>query len=204
MLPGMKLVIRPLTPELWPAFEELFGPSGACNGCWCMYWRIGSAYTTRPREQNRREFRALVKRGPPPGLLAFDGALAVGWCQLTPRAALPRLEHARLLKPVDDLPVWSLSCFYVRKGYRKRGVTGALIAEAVRRARRAKAAALEAYPVDTSETKSGSTLYTGKASTFRRACFRTVARRVPHRPMMRHTLGHGERHTLGAGSARRR
>jgi len=185
----MKLQIRPLTPDLWPAFEDLFGTTGACNGCWCMYWRIGSVYTRRPRDQNRREFRALVARGPPPGLLAFDGDRAVGWCQLTPRAALPRLEHARLLKPIDELPVWSLSCFYVRRGYRKRGVTGALIAAAVRYARRARAAALEAYPVEARETKSSSTLYTGKASTFRRAGFRTVARHAPHRPMMRHPLG---------------
>ncbi len=72
----------------------------------------------------------MVRRGPPPGLLAFDGALAVGWCRLTPRAALPWLDRAWRLRAVDDLPVWSLSCFYVRKGYRRRGVTSALIAAA--------------------------------------------------------------------------
>ena len=40
----MKLTIGPLTPDLWPALEDLFGKTGACNGCWCIYWRIGSAY----------------------------------------------------------------------------------------------------------------------------------------------------------------
>ena len=49
----MKLTIRPLTPDLWPALEDLFGKNGACNGCWCMYWRIGSAYRKRPREQEQ-------------------------------------------------------------------------------------------------------------------------------------------------------
>jgi hypothetical protein len=44
----------------------------------------------------------------------------VGWCQLTPRDALPWLDRAWRLKRVDVVPVWSLSCFYVRKGYRKR------------------------------------------------------------------------------------
>ena len=126
----MKLTIRPLTPDLWPALEDLFGKNGACNGCWCMYWRIGSAYRKRPREQNKAAFREIVKRGPPPGLLAFDGDVAVGWCQLTPRDALPWLDRAWRLKRVDEVPVWSLSCFYVRKGYRKRGVTSALIAAA--------------------------------------------------------------------------
>ena len=185
----MQLKIRPLTPDLWPAFEDLFGKNGACNGCWCMYWRIGSAYTKRPRNENKADFRKVVKRGPPPGLLAFDGETAVGWCQLTPRAAIPQIERARWLKRVDDKSVWSISCFYIRRGYRKQGVMAALIAAALREAKRAKAPALEAYPVDTQEARSTSGMYTGKASTFARAGFRTVARHAPHRPIMRHDLG---------------
>jgi GNAT superfamily N-acetyltransferase len=183
---SMKLTVRPLTPDLWPAFEDLFGKNGACNGCWCMYWRIGSAYRQRPREQNKAAFREVVKRGPPPGLLAFEGDVAVGWCQLTPRDVLPWLDRAWRLKRVDAVPVWSLSCFYVRKGHRKRGVTSALIAAALKAARRAKAPALEAYPLDAALTLSASG--TGYISTFVRAGFRTVARRVPSRPIVRHDL----------------
>jgi GNAT superfamily N-acetyltransferase len=182
------MTIRPLTPDLWPAFEDLFGAHGASNGCWCMYWRIGSAYSRRPRTQNKAAFRTIVKRGPPPGLVAFDGDLAVGWCQMTPRDELPRLEHSRLLKRVDDVPVWSLSCFYVRKGYRRQGVMTALIAAAVKAAKRARAPALEAYPVDTDQPTSSSNLYTGTAAVFARAGFRTVASRAPYRPIMRHEL----------------
>jgi len=111
----MKLTILPLTADLWPALEDLFGENGACNGCWCMYWRIGRAYREKPSESNKAAFRKVVKRGPPPGLLAFDGDLAVGWCQLTPRDALPWLDRAWRLKRVDDVPVWSLSCFYVAR-----------------------------------------------------------------------------------------
>lgn len=184
----MNLTIRPLTPELWPAFENLFGKTGACNGCWCMYWRIGSAYTKRPRASNKADFRAIVKGGPPPGLLAFDGDLAVGWCQLTPRDALPQLDRSRFQKRVDDVPVWTISCFYVRSGYRNRGVSAALVQAALQAAKRAKAPALEAYPVDTQQKKSSSALYTGKASTFARAGFETIARPVAHRPTMRYDL----------------
>jgi GNAT superfamily N-acetyltransferase len=182
----MQLAIRPLTPELWPAFENLFGKNGACNGCWCMAGRIGAAYRRRSRDENKAAFFDIVKRGPPPGLLAFDGDLAVGWCQLTPREALPWLDRAWRLKRVDPLPVWSLSCFYVRIGYRKRGVTSALIAAALRAAKIAKAPALEAYPLDAEKTPSASG--TGYASTFAHAGFKTVARRVPARPIMRHDL----------------
>ena len=184
----MKLTIRPLTPELWPALEDLFGPKGATCGCWCMYWRLGSAYQRRGSETNRASFRRIVKRGPPPGLLVFEGDRAVGWCQLTPREELPALDRSRLLKRVDDMPVWSISCFYVRKGYRARGITTKLVEAAVREARRAKAPALEAYPVDAQEGRRPSGYWTGRASTFARAGFVTVARRAPHRPVMRHDL----------------
>jgi GNAT superfamily N-acetyltransferase len=183
----MKLKVRPLTPELWPALEDLFGRAGGSNGCWCMYWRIGPAYKTKAREQNKAALRAVTKRGPPPGLLAFDGDVAVGWCQLTPRAHLPWLE-GRFGGRVDDTPVWSLSCFYVRRDYRRQGVTSALIAAAVRAAKRANAAALEAYPIDTAAPKATSNRFTGTASTFRRAGFGTVARRSAARPIMRHDL----------------
>jgi GNAT superfamily N-acetyltransferase len=182
----MNLTVRPLTPDFWPALEALFGESGAVGGCWCMYWRIGSAIRGRPREHNKAEFREVVRRGPPPGLLAFDGELAVGWGQLTPRDALPWLDRTWRLRRVDDLPVWSLSCFYVRKGCRRQGVTSALIGAALRAAKRANAPALEAYPLDADKTPSASG--TGYASTFARAGFTTVARRVPPRPIMRHDL----------------
>ena len=180
----MKLAIYPLTPDRLPALEDLFGEQRIVNGCWCMYWRIGSEYRKRPRDVNKAAFCELIKSGPPPGLLAFNGDLAVGWCQLTPRDVLPWLDHTWRLKRVDDLPVWSLSCFYVRKGYRKRGVTSALIAAALDAAKRAGAPALEAYPLDADLTPSSSD--TGYVSTFKRAGFKIVARRVPPRPIMRY------------------
>jgi GNAT superfamily N-acetyltransferase len=183
---AMKLKFRPLTPNLWPALADLFGENGACSGCWCMYWRIGNAYRKRPRETNKAAFHEVVKRGPPPGLLAFHGDLAVGWCQLTPRDALPWLDRAWRLRRVDDVPVWSISCFYIRKGYRNQGVTSALIAAALKTAKSAGAPALEAYPLDGDLTPSASG--TGYASTFARAGFSIVGRRTPPRPIMRRDL----------------
>lgn len=185
---SMKLTVKALTPDLWPALADLFGRAGASSGCWCMYWRLGPGYHDRPRERNRDEFLAIVQRGPPPGLLAFAGDTAVGWCQLTPRSALPYLDRSRPTRRVDEMPVWALSCFYVRRGYRKRGVTAALIRAALRVARQANAPALEAYPVDTARPGATSNLYTGVASTFARAGFKTVMRRGAHRLIMRHDL----------------
>jgi GNAT superfamily N-acetyltransferase len=185
----MRLRIRPVTPELWPALEDLFGKHGASNGCWCMYWRIGPEYRKRERAANRKAFQRIVKRGPPPGLLAFAGDIAVGWCQLTPRDALAHLERTRAFARIDDRPVWSISCFYIRRGYRRQGVMAALIAAAVKAARRANAPALEAYPVDTVQRGATSNVFTGTVSAFRRAGFKVVARRIAQRPVMRHKLG---------------
>jgi GNAT superfamily N-acetyltransferase len=93
----------------------------------------------------------------------------------------PGLDRWWRLKRVDEAPVWSLSYLYVRKGYRRRGITAALIEAALKAAKRAKAPALEAYSVATNSASS-----TGYASTFARAGFHTVARRVPSRPIMRY------------------
>ena len=141
---GIKLTILPLTPDLWPAFEDLFGKWGASNGCWCMYWRIGGAYRGK-RSENKEALREIVRRGSPPGLLAFDGDLAVGWCQVTPRDALPWLDRMWWFRPVDDMRVWAISCFFVRRGYRRQGVMSQLIVAALKTAKRARASALEAY-----------------------------------------------------------
>jgi GNAT superfamily N-acetyltransferase len=182
----MKITVRPLTPDLWPALEDLFADSAVCNRCWCMYWRIGAAYRKKPDKTNKAAFKEIVKNGPPPGLLAFDGDVAVGWCQLTPRDQVPELDRAWRLKRIDDVPVWSITCFYVRKGYRKRGVTSVLIGAALKAAKQAGAPSLEAYPLE--RRLSPSSTSTGIVTTFERAGFKTVACRVPPRPIMRHDL----------------
>lgn len=153
-----------------------------------MYWRIGPAYHERPREQNKADLRRLTASGQPPGLLAFDGDLAVGWSELAPRADLKWLAQARYLQPVDDLPVWSLACFYVRRAHRGLGVVDALIGAAVRVAAQAGVPAIEAYPVDTSVPGHTRNLFPGTASAFDRHEFAVVARRKADRPVMRRNL----------------
>src|ERR1700712_103184 len=114
-----------------------------------MYWILGAEYHKRPRSENHAELLSTVVTGPAPGLLAFDSDTAVGWCRVNPRQELPWLNRRRELAPVDDLPVWSVSCFYVRAGSRGTGVMAALIEGAVDYARQSGAAVLESYPVDT-------------------------------------------------------
>lgn len=189
MTSAPRLEIRPLTPERWRDLEALFGPGGACGGCWCMWWRLPrAAWLEAKGEGNRRALRARVAGGDVPGLLAYDAETPVGWVALEPRAAYPRLAASRILAPVDAEPVWSITCFYVARSHRRRGVTRALIDGAVRHAREAGARILEAYPVDPAGPSASSFLYTGLASTFRAAGFEEIVRRSPTRPVVRKLL----------------
>ena len=184
----MNFTIRPVTLSEWPALEDLFGRAGGSNGCWCMYWRIGPRYRDRPRADNKHDLRQLAASGQRPGLLAFDRDLAVGWCELAPRADLSWLARTPYLGPVDELPVWSLSCFYVRRTHRGRGVMNMLIEVAAHAAAAAGAPALEAYPVDTAIPGHTRNVFPGIASSFARHGFHVVARHKPDRPIMRKPL----------------
>ncbi|HEU4318754.1 MAG TPA: GNAT family N-acetyltransferase [Acidimicrobiia bacterium] len=179
----MDLEVRPLTPDLLTAFDDLFDVDGPAGRCWCMYWRLGPGYRQRDPSENRAGFHEVVEQGPPPGLLAFSDDLAVGWCQLTAREDLPWMDRSWRHERVDDLPVWSISCFYIRKGWRQKGVATALIEAAVKAARSAGAPALEAYPLDAELTSS--TSFTGYLSTFERSGFEVLTRHDPTRPIVR-------------------
>ncbi|HEY9088444.1 MAG TPA: GNAT family N-acetyltransferase [Anaerolineaceae bacterium] len=176
----------PVTAANWADFETMFGANGACAGCWCMWWRLTRAEWTRQQyEPNHQAMRALVDAGHVPGILAYRKGQPVGWCSVAPRAEFPSLDRSQVLFPVDDLPVWSIVCFYIKRGQRRNGLSGALVQAAVDWARQNGAPAVEAYPVDSPATFSSGAAFTGWASTFRRAGFIEVARRSPTRPVMR-------------------
>src|SRR5919108_4184082 len=86
------LAFYPVTPDRWPDLEALFGPRGACAGCWCMWWRLTQKeFDARRGEPNRQALRAIVAAGEPPGILACSAATPVGWCAVEPRERYPRL-----------------------------------------------------------------------------------------------------------------
>ena len=185
----VKCQIHPLTRDRWADFEKLFGKNGACAGCWCMWWRLPQAqWRAQKGEINRRAMRQLVRDGSPPGLLAYADGKPVGWCAIGPREAYPRFNHSRVLKPVDDQPVWSVTCFFVARAYRRRGLTVQLLDAAAKFAREHGAKILEGYPTEPKRDQPDAFVYTGLASAFRQASFQEVARRSPARPIFRREL----------------
>jgi GNAT superfamily N-acetyltransferase len=174
---------------------ELFGPNGACGGCWCMWWRLKrSQFVKQKGPGNKRALKRLVDSGDAPGLIAYAGNRPVAWCSVGPRDVYPVLDRSRVLKRVDDQPVWSVVCFFVARAFRRQGVTARLLKAAADYARKHGAALLEGYPVDPRKGAMPDVFaYTGFPSAFRKAGFVEVARRSPSRPMMRLRLGSGRR-----------
>jgi GNAT superfamily N-acetyltransferase len=181
-----KITCHPLTPARWPDLEKLFGTKGACGGCWCMTWRLKRSDWERGKgESNKQAFRAVVERDDPPGVLAYADDEPVGWCSVAPREVFVALARSRVLAPLDETPVWSISCLFVAKPYRRQGLSVKLIEAAVKFATERGAKVVEAYPViPYAETMPAVFAWTGLKSAYVQAGFVEVVRRSKARPMM--------------------
>lgn len=191
----MAISTQLLTPELWPAFEDLFGRQGACYGCWCTAFRLlPAARRENNHERNKDHMRRRVEDGPPPGILAFEENQAVGWMQIGPRADVPQWNNSgRASAPLlqgeqDDPAVWAISCFFIRSGSRGKGLTHRLVSAGVEHARQSGARYLEACPMDQSKSSRSTGLFVGSTRVFDKAGFRRMAERKPGRPLVRMIL----------------
>lgn len=183
----VKYEFRALTPDRWSDLEQLFGERGACGGCWCMWWRLKrSAFNQQKGEKNKAAFKAVVDSGDAPGILAYANGTAIGWCAVAPRETYPALERSRILKRIDDQPVWSIVCLFIARPYRRKGVSVELVKAAAEHVRKRGGKIVEGYPVE--PRKDGmpdAFAWTGLASAFRKAGFVELERRSETRPIMR-------------------
>src|SRR5262245_16767396 len=184
------LKFYPATPSRWPDIEALFGERGACGGCWCMAWRLRpKEWTAGKGTQNKRAFKQIVTSGAAPGIIGYLHGLPIAWCAVAPRQAYQFLQRSRVLGPVDDQPVWSISCLFILKPYRRRGISTQLLQAAVAFAAKRGAKIVEGYPTEPSRgTLPDPFLWTGVPAAFNGAGFTEVVRRAQHRPLMRYVL----------------
>jgi GNAT superfamily N-acetyltransferase len=140
--------VIPATLDRWDDVVTILGGNGD-KGCWCQAPRgIAAGYGKSKPGVRRAALREQFEDEPAPGMLAYVDGEVAGWCGFGPRARLPRLERSRTIPRVDHAPVWSILCFNVRVGYRRRGVAAALLDGVVDFARRSGAPGVEAYPID--------------------------------------------------------
>ena len=141
-------------------------------------------------EGNRRALRKMVRGGATPGLLAYHDGEPIAWCALGPRDRYVRLDNSRTWQRVDDQPVWSVVCFFVKRGYRGKGVASALLRAAIEYAKHHGGKVLESYPVEPRKDRMPDVFaFTGVVAVFRNAGFAEILRRSETRPIMRFYLG---------------
>jgi GNAT superfamily N-acetyltransferase len=186
----MALRVEPVTAERWRDLVELFGPNGAYSNCWCTWWILtGRDWEAATGSQRKKVIEDLVAAGAEPGLLAYEGEEAVGWCAVGPRSRYQRMmsPRATVYHPLDDDPDgWVINCFYIKAGHRGEGIARVLLEAAIPFAFSRGADRIEAYPLDV-EARAKTTradLFVGALSMFLDAGFEEVTR-IKDRPVVR-------------------
>lgn len=166
---------HPVTLDRFEDLADVINRNRRDRHCWCLSHRLQAAEIEELGEGSRElAMRRLCEREHPPGVVTYADGVPVGWCNIGPRAEITRLAKSRLIRPVDDLPVWSIVCVVVRAGHRRSGVTAPLLEGAVAYAAANGAPAVEAYPVDPPGRMDLTMAFVGTRSMFERAGFGVV------------------------------
>lgn len=155
-----------------------------------MLWRLRrSEFEEQKGDKNKAAFRAVVDSGEPPGILAYMKGQPIGWCAVAPRETYPALNRSRVLKRIDDKPVWSIVCLFIARDYRRKGVSVELLKAAAEYVRKRGGRIVEGYPVEPRKDAMPDVFaWTGVASAFLKAGFVECERRSETRPIMRRNL----------------
>lgn len=166
---------HPVTPDRFEDFADVINKNRRANHCWCLSHRLTAAEIADLGGGSREQaMRRLCERENPPGVVTYRDGEPVGWCNVGPRSEITRLARSRLIRPIDNVPVWSIICVIVRPGHRRQGVTHHLIEGAVQYAGSRAAPAVEAYPVDPPGRMDLTMAFVGTRAMFERAGFRVV------------------------------
>jgi len=182
-----KLSFASLSSANWKEFETLMGEKGGCGNCWCMYFRLPyKDFQANKPDGNKKLMKQLVNKGMPQGLIASMNKEPVGWIALAPREDYMRMGNSRSFKRIDDKPVWSITCFFIKKEFRHRGLSRELIKGAVDFAKKKKIKTLEAYPaIPYAEKVPHPFLWVGVLSSFIKNGFSIVQQNSKSRAMVR-------------------
>lgn len=168
--------VEPLSEVTWPDFAALVERhKGVWGGCWCLAFH---AEGKEPGPHRRAQKEKRVREGAAHAALVFDGTRCIGWCQFGSPEELPRIKHLRVyVEGPSETPDWRITCFFVDKDYRGRGVATVALAGAVTEIARLGGGLVESYPEDTAARKvSASFLYNSRLAIFEDQGFERVRR----------------------------
>jgi len=164
-----EFVVKPLDPTTWSDFTVLVGRhNGVWGGCWCMSFHPEGVGRGKTAVQNRAEKECRVRQGAAHAALVYDGSACVGWCQFGSPDELPRIKHQRAYREgLTRLPSWRITCLFVDKAYRGRGVAAAALRGALQEIARLGGGTVESYPEDVAgRSVSSSFLHNGSVAMF--------------------------------------
>ena len=213
-----QITVVPANRASWKDLQAVFGTRGEAAICQCQRYKLAprEAFRSFPAEERALRLREQTHCGRPKarttsGLVAYLDDEPVGWCAVEPRTAYPGLVRVyrvpwegRNEDKTDD-GVWAVTCVFIRAGYRRRGITHALVRAAVDHARGRGARALEGYPMITSRGQqvSWGEIHVGTRSVFAAAGFTEVSHPTPRRVVMRIDFSRHERDFTSVQSSSR-
>jgi GNAT superfamily N-acetyltransferase len=167
--------VKRLDEATWPDFARLVERhNGVWGGCWCMAFHAEGGERGKTFAQKRSEKECRVREGRAHAALVYDGPTCVGWCQFGPTEELPRIKHQRAYREgLAALPDWRITCFFVDKSYRGKGVAAAALEGALQEIAHLGGGTIESYPEDAEgRSVSSSFLHNATASMFERQGFK--------------------------------
>ncbi len=175
--------VRPLDASTWPDFVQLVERhNGVWGGCWCMGFHPEMSKTSAEHNRSAKERR--VREGQAHAALVYNGPTCVGWCQFGPTDELPGIKNRRAYdEGVSALPDWRITCLFVDRKYRGRGVAATALAGALDETARLGGGTVESYPEDLdgrAVSKSLPYIYNGPVAMFERHGFERVRRLGKH------------------------
>ncbi len=193
---------KELTPATWQDFERLFSKHGGVGGCWCMYYQRPRGGTMKGltssdrRAKNKRDKKSLVDDDRSHGILLYDRGNPIGWCAYGLKQEFPRIDNGRNYKRLDieknPEKLWRITCFFVDRNYRKKGVARVALNATLDSIKAKGGGVVEAYPVSHKSAKAWSKwsnwFWFGTESMFEREKFKVVGLMGPHHLLMRRTL----------------
>lgn len=187
----MPYTIKPLTPETWDDFESLARRhNGVWGGCWCLWFHLSAEIKRGTSEENRARKKSLVMQGKAHAALVYLDDVPVGWCQYGSPQELPAIYHKKEVESGDyDVPDWRITCIFVDKSHRRKGVAKAAVEGALALIRQAGGGVVETYPQKTDEKRiSGAFLYNGTQHLFESCGFVLIRTKGKNHTIMRITI----------------
>ena len=188
--------VVPASEATWEDLQAVLGTRGTGSRCQCQRFKLGrgESFGSFPAEERAERLRQQADPGhpgaPTSGLVGYLGPDPVGWCAVEPRASYDGLVRVFRVpwegrdEDRTDPTVWAVTCVFTRVGFRRRGVSRAMIAATVGHARDGGARAVEGYPITTTDGIAEE-LHVGTLATFEAAGFRVVSRPSVRRVVVR-------------------